>query len=48
MVQNRKKTQKNSNAIIHFPESEGVSDVSKRVSAAEHASKASRAQPVNK
>ena len=39
MVQNRKNTEKISYLIIHFPISEGVSEVS----AAEHTSKASRA-----
>ena len=44
MVQNRKKHRKNSHLIIHCPTSEGVSE---RVSAAEHATKASSAEQAN-
>ena len=44
MVQNRKKHRKNSHFIIHFPTSEEVSGVSKRVSAAECASEVSSAE----
>ena len=43
MVQNRKKHWKNSHLIIHFPTSEGVSEVS----AAERTSEASRAEQAN-
>ena len=47
MIQNRKKHRIDSHLIIHFPTSEEVSEVSKRVSAAERMSKVSRAEREN-
>ena len=48
MVENEKKQRINSLLIIHFPTSEGVSEVSERVSAAEGASEASSLEQANK
>ena len=47
MGQKRKKHRINSHLIIHFPTSEGVSEVSERVSAAEGASEASSLKQAN-
>ena len=47
MVENRKKHRQNSHPIIHCPTSEGVSEVSERVSAAEGASEASSPEQAN-
>ena len=44
MVQKRKKHRQNSHLIIHCPMREIVREVSKRVSTAKRASKASRAE----
>ena len=48
MIENRKKHRQNSHPIIHYPTSEGVSEVSERVSAAEGASEASSPEQANK
>ena len=47
MVENRKKHRENSHPIIHFPTSEGVSEVSERVSAAEGAREANSPEEAN-
>ena len=48
MVENGKKHRQNSHPIIHFPTSEGVSEVSERVSVAEGASEASSPEQASK
>ena len=48
MGQNRKKHKINSHLIIHFPTSEGVSEMSEQVSAAERASEVSSVEQANK
>ena len=48
MVENGRKHRQNSNLTIHCPTSEGVSEVSEQVSAAEGASEASSPEQANK